>query len=514
MPLKNRGIQAADKVTVAFFDARRYGIIKETLEHIMLEERSSFQSEIELVIIDTLVPEDHLLRKIKKHIDFRFINDMCREYYCLDNGRPAIEPVILFKMLFIGYLFGIRSERRLVEEVKVNIAYRWFLDYKLMDKIPDASVIWQNRRRRFKDTDIPQRIFDNIVWQAIDKGLVDGKILYSDSTHLKANANKGKYVKAYVSQLTKGYMDDLDKDIDNDRKVHGKKPLSKKDVADNSPAIKEIKQSTTDPQSGFMHRDGKPKGFFYLDHRTVDSKANIITDVHVTPGNVNDIDPYIERLKTQISKFRFKTEYVGLDAGYNTNIICRDLNNMGIQGAMGYRRGCQAKGKFGKYRFNYFPEWDAYICPQRCYLTYRTTARTGYREYAADEKHCSCCPRREECLTGRQAYKVLRRHVWEDYKDKMHSFTKTDLGKQIYARRKETIERSFADSKQLHGLRYCRMRGLMKVSEQCLLTAAVQNMKKIALILERQALRFLRHLFSCLESRRPFPLNKQYPISC
>ena len=111
----------------------------------MLEERSSFQSEIELVIIDTLVPEDHLLRKIKKHIDFRFINDMCREYYCLDNVCPAIEPVILFKMLFIGSLFGIRSERRLVEEVKVNIAYRWFLDYKLMDKIPDASVIWQNR---------------------------------------------------------------------------------------------------------------------------------------------------------------------------------------------------------------------------------------------------------------------------------------------------------------------------------------------------------------------------------
>ena len=463
----------------------------------MLEEQNSHQAEVELVMIDDLIPEDHLLRKIKKHIDFSFINDMCREYYCLDNGRPAIEPVIVFKMLFIGYLFGIRSERRLIEEVKVNIAYRWFLDYKLMDKIPDASVIWQNRRRRFKDTDIPQRIFDNIVWQAIDKGLVEGKVLYSDSTHLKANANKNKYTKAYVTQATKGYMEELDKAIEADREAHDKKPLKKKndDNDHGAPPVKEIKQSTTDPQSGFMHRDGKPKGFFYLDHRTVDSKVNIITDVHVTPGNVNDVDPYIERLKTQISKFGFETEIVGLDAGYNTNIICRDLARMGIQGAMGYRRGCQLKGKYGKYKFTYLYEWDVYVCLEGCYLCYRTTTAVGYREYAAKEDQCSNCPRRAECLAEKQKFKILRRHVWEDYRDEMYRFTHTDKGREIYARRKETIERSFADSKELHGLRYCRMRGLKNVSEQCLLTAAVQNMKKIALILDKRFLRLLRGFF-------------------
>lgn len=458
----------------------------------MLTETNSHQTEVELVMIDNLVPEDHLLRKIKKHIDFSFINDMCREYYCEDNGRPAIEPVIVFKMLFIGYMFGIRSERRLIEEIKVNIAYRWFLDYNLTDKIPDASVIWQNRRRRFKNTDIPQKIFDNIVWQALEKGLADGKVLYTDSTHLKANANKNKYTKAYVSQSTKSYVNELDKAIENDRIEHEKKPLKRKDDDDdqNVPPTKEIKQSTTDPQSGFMHRDGKPKGFFYLDHRTVDSKANIITDVYVTPGNMNDVDPYIERLKTQISKFGFETECVGLDAGYNTNYICRDLSNMGISAAMGYRRGCQPKGKYGKYKFRYIPEWDVYVCPERCYLCYRTTTGAGYREYAAREDRCSSCPRRAECLTEKQLYKVLRRHVWEDYRDEMYAFTKSERGKEIYARRKETIERSFADSKELHGLRYCRMRGLTRAFEQCLLTAAVQNMKKIALTLDREFLRF------------------------
>lgn len=462
----------------------------------MLEEQNSHQGEMELVIIDTLVPDDHILRKIKKYIDFSFINDMCREYYCLDNGRPAIEPVIVFKMLFIGYLFGIRSERRLVEEVKVNIAYRWFLDYKLADKIPDASVIWQNRRRRFKGTDIPQRIFDSIVWQAIEKGLVDGKVLYTDSTHLKANANRNKHTKAYVAQNTKGYMNDLDKAIEKDREEHEKKPLKKRDDDNDhgTPPIKEIKQSTTDPQSGYMHRDGKPKGFFYLDHRTVDSKVNIITDVYVTPGNVNDVDPYIERLKAQVSKFGFETECVGLDAGYNTNPVCRELSRMGLKAAMGYRRGCQPKGKYGKHKFRYFPEWDAYVCPERCYLCYRTTTAAGYREYAAKEDRCGNCPRRAECLTEKQKYKILRRHVWEDYRDEMYEFTHTEKGKKIYTRRKETIERSFADSKELHGLRYCRMRGLKKVSEQCLLTAAVQNMKKIALILDRRFLSRLRQL--------------------
>ena len=150
----------------------------------MLKETNAKQLKYEFVTIENLVPENHLLRKIDKVIDFSFINEICKPYYCLDNGRPAIEPEILFKMLFIGYLYGIRSERRLVEEVKVNVAYRWFLGYTLEDKIPDASVIWQNRIRRFNSTDIPQQIFDNIVRQAMSYGLVGGKILYSDTTFL------------------------------------------------------------------------------------------------------------------------------------------------------------------------------------------------------------------------------------------------------------------------------------------------------------------------------------------
>lgn len=468
----------------------------------MLREAKEKQMKMEMVILENLVPENHLLRKIEKVIDFSFINRICKPYYSEDNGRPAIEPEILFRMLFIGYLYGIRSERRLVEEVKVNVAYRWFLGYDLTDRIPDASVIWQNRLRRFNGTDIPQQIFDNIVRQAMKYGLVGGRILYSDSTHLKANANKNKFTEREVQKETQEYIKDLNKAINEDRALHGKKPLKfngdeqkeldeeeKENYFDDESGAggsavgetKKIKESTTDPESGFMHRDGKPKGFFYLDHRTVDSKANIITDVFVTPGNVNDVKPYLNRLKAQIEKFKFEVERVGLDAGYNVSYICKYLHDMGIQAAMGKRRGVQQKGKYGKYKFIYLKEWDVYICPERNYLEYVTTDRNGYREYKCKNDRCAFCPRREECLSEKQKTKSLRRHVWEDYRDEAYVFTHTEEGKEIYARRKETVERSFADSKELFGLRYCRMRGLSKVAEQCLLTATAQNMKKIAM---------------------------------
>lgn len=133
----------------------------------MLNPPSPKQHSLEMVTLEELVPSDHLLRKINRFIDFEFIRSATEHLYCKDNGRPALDPVMLFKMLFIGYLFGIRSERQLMREIQVNVAYRWFVDLSLTDKVPDASTISQNRRRRFVGTDIEQIIFDGIVEQAM-----------------------------------------------------------------------------------------------------------------------------------------------------------------------------------------------------------------------------------------------------------------------------------------------------------------------------------------------------------
>lgn len=451
----------------------------------MLREPTPIQHELEMVTLESLVPANHLLRMIDAAVNFEFIRDRVKHLYCEDNGRPALDPVVMFKLLFIGYLFGIRSERQLIREVQVNVAYRWFVGFRLTDKVPDASTFSQNRRRRYTDTTVYQEIFDEIVRQAMGHGMVDGKVLYTDSTHLKANANKNKYDLVTVEQTPSAYLAQLDEAVDADRAAHGKKPLTRDDDQRTPPPTKQIKVSRTDAESGYMVRDDKPKGFFYLDHRTVDSKYAIITDTHVTPASVHDSQPYLARLDRQRTCFGFSVNAVGLDAGYYTPMVCHGLEMRGIDGVMGYRTPNHKAGMFYKRAYEYNRYRDAYICPQGQELKYSTTNRIGYREYKSNAKICSQCDSRNQCTNSRNGIKVVVRHVWERDKERVNARRLTPSGKKLYARRKETVERSFADAKQLHGHRYARMRGLLRVTEQCLLAATAQNIKKIALLLAR-----------------------------
>ncbi|MEC2133443.1 IS1182 family transposase [Brevibacillus centrosporus] len=449
----------------------------------MLRSNKDKQTAYEFVSIEQLVPQDHMLRKIDKYIDFSFILEKVRPYYCEDNGRPAIDPLVLFKMIFLGYFYGIRSERRLEQEIQTNVAYRWFLGLGLTDRVPDHSTISLNRRVRFKDSTIFQDIFDEIVLQAIGHRMVGGRMLISDSTHVKANANKNKYTKEQVLQNTKSYMDELNAAVEIDRKNNGKKALKpEKEVVEQ----KEVKVSTTDPDSGYMVREGKPEGFFYLDHRTVDAKYNLITDVYVTPGNVHDSIPYLHRLERQTERFGFKVEAVALDSGYLTNPICNKLKEKNIFAVIAHRRYHPTQGLFHKWQFTYNSETNSYLCPQNHELPYSTTDRKGYRHYKSNPEVCKTCPFLSKCTRSKNHRKVVTRHVWEDSKDWVRTNRLSKSGKKLYKRRKETIERSFADAKQLHGFRYCRLRGLHNVSEQALMTATVQNMKKIALHLAKQ----------------------------
>jgi transposase len=240
----------------------------------MLKKPEVQQQELEWVSIEGLVPEKHLLRQVERAVDFSFIGERVRHLYSEDNGRPALDAVVLFKLLLLGYLYGVRSERQLMREVKVNVAYRWFLGLKLRDKVPDASTLSQNRRPRFSESTIYQEIFDEVVLLAANKGLASGTVLFTDSTHLKANANKNKYDLAEVKVKPAEYLEALDAAIGEDRAAHGKKPLK---PSEPGPETKQIKLSRTDKDSGSMVRDGKPKGFFYLDHRTVDGRHAIST---------------------------------------------------------------------------------------------------------------------------------------------------------------------------------------------------------------------------------------------
>lgn len=304
----------------------------------MLKEPSPQQYQFETITLDELVPEDHLVRQIDAAIDFEFIREAVAHLYCPDNGRPAIDPVRLIKMMLLGYLFGVPSERRLVKEIQVNVAYRWFLRMGLTEKVPDASTLSQNRIRRFNNSDVFQQIFDHIVLQALGQGMANGRVLYTDSTHLKADANPRKAVNELRPEGVSEYFTQLNDAVEADRKKREKKPLPAARKTTKNDDVKNTKVSTTDPESGFMHRDNKPKGFFYLDHRTVDGKHGIIMDTHVTPGNVHDSQPFIGRLARQVERFNLDTVAVGVDAGYFTSAVCHLTQEMGIALVPGYRR--------------------------------------------------------------------------------------------------------------------------------------------------------------------------------
>lgn len=430
-----------------------------------------------------MVPQDHLLRKIDAAIDFGFVKERLYPLYCANNGKPAVDPVVLFKMLFIGYLYGIRSERQVVRDIEVNVAYRWFLGLRLGDSVPDASTISQNRRRKFDGTDVFRELFDDVVMMVIEKGFVNGKGLYTDSTHLKANANKNRWKRKQVHANVRQYLDALDKAVEADRAAHGKKPLKPQDPGE--PEEKEIKESTTDPQSGYMTREGKPQGFYYLDHRTCDGQYNFITDVHVTPASIYDSLVYLDRLDYQRKRFGFTVEEVGLDAGYNTPDICHGLVEREIFGVAGYRAPGGRKGTFRKSRFTYDAEAGEYRCPAGQILKYQTTNREGYQVYVSDPAVCACCEKLSQCTHSKNHQKVIIRHVWESDKEQIRENRLSDRGNSIARHRSQTIERSFADAKQLHGFRYARFRGRIRVEAQCLMTALVQNVKKFALLLDR-----------------------------
>lgn len=186
-------------------------------------QQNNNRTDVKIYCIEDLVPKKHILRKIDRVIDFNFIYPFVEPLYCTDNGRPSIDPVVLFKIVLIQYLFGIRSMRQTIREIEVNIAYRWFLGYSLDDRIPHFTTFGENYERRFKNTDIFENIFQYILAEAIKKGFVDPKAVFIDSTHVKASANKKKFTKETLEIEMKAYQQDLEKEIAEERENNGKK---------------------------------------------------------------------------------------------------------------------------------------------------------------------------------------------------------------------------------------------------------------------------------------------------
>lgn len=459
----------------------------------MTQDNEKIRTQIQLVCIDDLVPKEHLLRTIDKAIDWSFIYDLVKDTYSADTGRPSIDPVTLIKIPFIQYLYGIKSMRQTIKDIEVNVAYRWFLGLELDEKVPHFSTFGKNYTRRFEGTDLFEKIFQHILEECYKYKLVDPSEVYVDATHVKARANSKKMQKRIAKKEALFYAEQLKKDINEDRIVHGKKPLKDKDDDDKSSGTsdkfedytddvpldgKEIRCSTTDPESGWF-RKGEHKHVFAYGIETACDKNGWILDFTVNAGNEHDSRTFkglYDRLEN------IGMEYCIADAGYKTPAIAKLLLDDGIKPVLPYKRPMTKDNFFKKYEYVYDEHYDCYICPRNQILKYSTTNRDGYREYKSCGHICEKCEFLPKCTESKNHVKVVTRHIWEDYIETCEDIRHTDGMKDLYSHRKETIERVFGTAKENHGFRYTQMYGKARMTMKVALTFACMNLKKLAKI--------------------------------
>ena len=239
------------------------------------------RNQVEFVSLEQMVPKDHLLRQIDAAIDFHKIYEFVGDLYCKDNGRPSIDPVVLFKIVLIQHIYGIRSLRRTLEEINMNMAYRWFIGYPLNEQIPHFSTVSYNFKHRFNTASV-EYIFHWVLKAAADEGYLDTEAIFVDGTHIKASANLKKQARKAVSKEAKRYAHELFDEINKDREAHGKKPLDENSSGydsgsrDNSaePEMVEKTVSTTDPECGVFHKGEHKKVFAYEAHTACDKHKN------------------------------------------------------------------------------------------------------------------------------------------------------------------------------------------------------------------------------------------------
>ena len=455
------------------------------------------RDQLQIFCIDDLVPQDHLLRLIDKAIKWDFIYELVEDKYSSDNGRPSIDPVTLIKIPFIQYLYGIKSMRQTIKEIEVNVAYRWFLGLDLTDKVPHFSTFGKNYSRRFKDTDLFEQIFSHILYECYRFKLVDHREVFVDATHIKARANNKKYQKHKAQEEALFFEDMLKKEINLDRVEHGKKPLKDKDDDNNPPTSggvkeKEIKQSTSDPDSGWFHK-GEHKQVFAYSVQTACDKHGWILGYTVNPGNHHDSRTF-KGLYDKIKDIGIET--LVADAGYKTPAIAKLLIDDDITPLFPYKRPMTKEGFFKKYEYVYDEYYDCYICPNNKILNYSTTNRDGYREYKSCGITCEICPYLKRCTESKEHVKVITRHIWEPYMEMCEDIRHTLGMSDLYKQRKETIERLFGTAKENHGFRYTQMYGKTRMEMKVGLTFACMNLKKLAKIIHKRSMK--NGTFSCL----------------
>lgn len=453
------------------------------------KKENKSKSVMQFVDMDMLVPKEHLVRKIDSTIDFEFIRDKVKQLYSDETGRPSIDPVVLFKVVFIQYMFGIKSMRQTVKEIEVNIAYRWFLGLDLTESVPHYSTFSKSYERRFAESNMFEEIFMEIINRVNEKGLLNKETLFIDSTHTKAYANKRRVDKKSIEVSYNKYVEALHSEINEVRKAEGKKTISFKE-------IKTEHISKVDPECGMFHKGEKERQLAYSTQVACD-EFGWVTNVKVFPGNMNDNNSGTDFIE-EIAKDK-EVKNTVMDAGYTSPVLLNEIIEAGLTPIVPYTRPKGAKKKdkneneppFPSTSYKFDKENNCYICPMGVILSYRGMNSEGKLVFKTHNKDCKNCPFKHRCTN--QNYKEIQRHLLEHASDYARQIRLSPLGKELYPKRKMTIERCFAQTKFNYNLGFTFLRGRKKNQDRVLIIFACHNLVKLARILHMKASNLIIH---------------------
>ena len=422
--------------------------------------------------LEDRVPADHLLRRIDAVLDLSWLRGELKAHYS-DIGRPSICPELMIRMLIVGYCYSIRSERRLCQEVALNLAYRWFCRLGLEDKIPDHSTFSVNRHGRFRASDILRKVFEEVVCGCMTAGLVGGEGFAVDASVIEADASRFQRVEGSEIDWT-------------DRQRAGR-PVSEYLAAiesENPPTNPERApkaMSPTDPAAAWTTRGRHKVMFGYSLNYLIDMENAVILDVEATPTRISkEVDATETMIARTEERFALKPDRLAGDVAYGTGemlgwLVGRDIDpHIPV-----WDKSQREDGTLSRTDFAYDKQRDLYICPGG--KTLKTTGRVHDGKtlyYRASKLDCERCPLKARCCPTSPARRV-QRDVNQEARDYTQSLMQTEAYELASTQRKK-IERLFGEAKQILSMVRLRLRGLTGARDEFLLTATVQNLKRLA----------------------------------
>lgn len=427
--------------------------------------------------LEDRVPKDHLLRGIDQFLDLSDLCDHLAPYYS-HTGRPSIDPELMIRMLLIGYCFGIRSERRLCEEVELNLAYRWFCRLSIEDTVPDHSTFSKNRHGRFRDAQTFRYVFEQVLHRCIKGGLVRGEGFATDASIVKADASRQQHHEG----------DDDDDWSDPSRAVNEYLGSLDRSIPPGGQPAKKI--SRTDPASRWTAAPGGPAFYGYSTNYLIDVQAGIIVDVEATPTNrVFEVESSMTMMQRVEDRFNLKpSTFMGDTAYGSAKMLGWLVEEKQITPHVPVHDKSEGKATlFGRSDFTWEPDEDRYQCPDGQILVRNlrtfTKPRTGVTKantiiYRAREVECARCSKKDQCCPKTPARKI-HRSIHEDARDVARQQATTNAYAQSRRDRKK-VEMLFAHMKRILKLDRLRLRGPTGASDEFVLAATAQNLRRMA----------------------------------